>query len=240
MINHIRNFIATRKEHKEIETIYLNKRSLERYKVAKDLQVTAMFKNDKREFAGRVLELSRETFTVAMDSGQDFFWGETLNAIISLYHYRVELEVKVMRSWEQNSIHCGAFEIFSSDDKPPQEYLKIVVPLIIGYSLNETRSFSNERMFVGAEKSRLLIEGWGEGNSHPASFELKALDFTLRGTAQEKSIVVFVNGSGVANEEKRQEAMEFFNLAILNLSESIPDNVKTFLKDFVDAQNKEN
>jgi len=230
----------------------LEKRLNLRYTLGPDFPLQATLHYAGRDYFPKVIDISSNGFGVLVAPGTTLAAGYHLRLTLVLGPHRLEIDARIAHlNVRDDGIYLGLGLVFG-DFEAQKSFMQLMQPVVIGHSLQlmpPERVIQNEPMFTkqvfSGEPDSLLTVRAEKTLGHPLhSFDFRMHDYYCRGVLQKGRAEAYPlesmdpHGVKLANPVfetsggLHDEIHQLFRWVVPNLSNSIPDNVREFLRKF--------
>jgi len=230
----------------------LEKRLNLRYPLGPTFPLQATLHNAGRDHSAKLLDISSNGIGVLVAPGTGLLAGHHLRVDLVLGAHRLAIDARIAHVHaRENEVYLGLGLVFG-DFEVQKSYMQLMQPVVIGQSLQLMpldRVIQNEpkftkQVFSGEPDSLLTVRAAKTPGLPLHSFDFRMNDYYCRGVLQKGQADVYELESIDPDGDKKtnpvfetsgglhDEIRQLFRWVVPNLSSTIPDNVREFLRKF--------
>lgn len=230
----------------------LERRLNQRYALGPAFPLQATLHNAGRDHSTKILDISSNGVGALVAPGTALAAGHHLRADLQLGPHRLEIEARIAHLHpRENEVYLGLGLIFGEFELQ-KTYLQLMQPVVIGQSLKpmspdliiQDEPMFTKQVFIGEPDSLLTVRAEQTPGQPLHSFDFRMHDYYCRGVMQKGQAEAYAlesidpYGAKLTNPVfetsggLHDEIHQLFRWVVPNLTSTIPDNVREFLRKF--------
>lgn len=230
----------------------LEKRLNLRYALGPDFPLQATLHNAGRDHSIKLVDISSNGIGVLVAPGSGLLAGHHLRVDLVLGAHRLAIEARIAHVHDrENEVYLGLGLVFG-DFEVQKSYMQLMQPVVIGQSLQlmpaerviQDESQFTKQVYFGEPDSLLTVRAVKTPGLPLHSFDFRMYDYFCRGVMQKGAKEAYPLESRDADGTRKGEPIfetsgglhdeihQLFRWVVPNLTSTIPDNVREFLRKF--------